>query len=217
MHGAIDPRTLREPDTPNGEANILNPTVNSPRNPRTPIVRPLIITIITGMFPAAFSRIMTTSAWEPNSYDSARTPLADAGAPGVRVANPNGPLELVMVVDDDDFIRHFAVRVLTGEGYRVATAPDGYEATDMLRKLGATVELVILDFVMPAMDGAQVLRRLRQVVPNLPAIVTSGFGTNTALRDLLAGGACGFIPKPLARKKLLLNVRATIDEFKGTL
>jgi DNA-binding NarL/FixJ family response regulator len=76
---------------------------------------------------------------------------------------------------------------------------------------------VVLDFVMPTMDGAQVLLALRKIVPNLPVIITSGFTENGGLRELLAKGTCGFIPKPLARNKLLLSVRSTIDEFKGTL
>jgi two-component system cell cycle sensor histidine kinase/response regulator CckA len=137
--------------------------------------------------------------------------------PGVRIANAAGALELVMIVDDDDFVRMLAERVLTAEGYRVVSARDGFEAMELLAKLGDRVDLVILDFVMPTMDGAQVLHALRKIIPNLPIIVASGFTDNGALRDLLARGVCGFIPKPLARNKLLAGVRSTIEEFRGTI
>jgi two-component system cell cycle sensor histidine kinase/response regulator CckA len=160
---------------------------------------------------------MTTAAWKTNSTTSSTPTVRRTGVPDVRIANSDGTLELIMVVDDDDFIRLLAERVLTAEGYRVVSARDGYQAMDFLAKLGEQVDLVVLDFVMPTMDGAHVLSAMRQIVPNLPVIVTSGFTDNAALRDLLAKGVCGFIPKPLARNKLLLNVRATIDEFKGTL
>jgi two-component system cell cycle sensor histidine kinase/response regulator CckA len=160
---------------------------------------------------------MTTAAWNPNSQTIASAGMARIRTPDVRIANPGGPLETVMIVDDDDFIRLLAERVLTAEGYRVVSARDGFEAMDHLAKLGAEVDLVVLDFVMPTMDGSQVLHALRKIVPNMPVIITSGFTENNGLRDLLAKGICGFIPKPLARNKLLLSVRSTIDEFKGTL
>ena len=160
---------------------------------------------------------MTTAAWRPQSNTISATTPAHTGVPGVRIANPGGPLETVMVVDDDDFIRLLAERVLTAEGYRVVSARDGFEAMDILAKLGESVDVVVLDFVMPTMDGTQVLHALRKIVPNLPIIITSGFTENGGLRDLLSKGICGFIPKPLARHKLLHSVRATIDEFRGTL
>jgi len=160
---------------------------------------------------------MTTAPWKSNSETFFAPAPTNDGASEVRIANPGGPLELVMVVDDDDFIRLLAERVLTAEGYRVVTARDGYQAMDYLARLGDKVDLVVLDFVMPSLDGARVLQAMRNIVPNLPIIVTSGFTENTGLRDLLARGVCGFIPKPLARNKLLLSIRATIDEFRGTL
>jgi len=160
---------------------------------------------------------MTTAAWKSNSQSFSATAHTYTGVPDVRIANPDGPLELVMVVDDDDFIRLLAERVLTAEGYRVVSARDGYQAMDFLAKLGGGVDVVVLDFVMPTLDGAQVLNAMRKIIPNLPIIVTSGFTENGGLRELLAKGICGFIPKPLARNKLLLGVRTTLDEFKGTL
>jgi two-component system cell cycle sensor histidine kinase/response regulator CckA len=160
---------------------------------------------------------MTTPAWKSTSQTFSSPALKHSGVPGVRIANAAGALELVMSVDVDDFVRMLAERVLTSEGYRVVSARDGFEAMELLAKLGGRVDLVILDFVMPTMDGAQVLHALRKIVPNMPIVVASGFTENSALRELLAKGVCGFIPKPLARNKLLISVRSTIEEFRGTM
>src|SRR5256885_1266814 len=73
---------------------------------------------------------------------------APAGA-DVKVFNPNGPLELVMIVDDEDFVTFLAQRVLADAGYRVLVAKDGFEAIEIFRKLRAEISLIILDFTMP--------------------------------------------------------------------
>src|SRR5436190_789061 len=84
-------------------------------------------------------------------------PAAPASAPAtnVKVFNPNGPLELVMIVDDEDFVTFLAQRVLADAGYRVLIAKDGFEAIDIYRK-SRDIALIILDFTMPVMDGADV-------------------------------------------------------------
>jgi len=139
----------------------------------------------------------------------------DSARVDVRIANPEGPRELIMIVDDEDFVTLLAQRVLTDEGYRVVTARDGFQALDIYKKLRDQVELVILDFTMPIMDGAEVFSELRMINPQVPVVLSSGFTEQDKLKWMLAKGLRGFIPKPYTQQKLLLQVRSTLDAMKG--
>ena len=151
-----------------------------------------------------------------NSYLRFQTPKAIAQPPrDARIANPAGPRELVMIVDDDDSVALLAESVLTAGGYRVITARDGFRAVDIFKKLREEIQLVILDFVMPIMDGADVLNELLRIDPHVRVVLTSGFECPTKLNGMLAVGLCGFIPKPLGQKKLLLSVRSTLDAIRS--
>jgi CheY-like chemotaxis protein len=124
---------------------------------------------------------------------------------------PDGPGEIIMIVDDDPLVKTLVERVLTAEGYRVITASDGFEAIEIYRQFQAVVELVILDFKMPGMDGFALFNELLALNPKLPAALTSGFVEDEQLDAMLAKGLRGFIPKPLTQLKLLQKVRSLLD------
>lgn len=136
-------------------------------------------------------------------------------ATDVRIANPAGPRELVMIVDDEDLVTMLAQRVLTDEGYRVVTARDGFQAIDLYRKLRDQVALIILDFTMPVMDGSDVFHELLEINPKVPVVLSSGFAEQDRLREMLAKGMRGFIPKPYTQQKLLAQIRATLDALQA--
>src|SRR5688572_18865203 len=124
----------------------------------------------------------------------------------VKIFNPQGPLELVLIVDDEDFVTMLAQRVLVEQGYRVITAKDGFQALDLYRKLHREIALVILDFTMPVMDGADVFNEMLQIDPNVAVVLSSGFAEQDRLRGMLAKGLRGFIPKPYTQQKLLAQI-----------
>jgi len=130
--------------------------------------------------------------------------------PEVRIVNPGGPLGLIMVIDDEDPVTLLAELVLSREGYSVVTARDGYQAVDIFRKLHERVSLVVLDYIMPGMDGAAVFKELRKIKPGLPVVFTSGFISPAKLDAILGEAGCSFFPKPLAPSKLLQNVRLAL-------
>ena len=132
-------------------------------------------------------------------------------APTVEIHNPAGSRELILIVDDEEFITMLAQQVLTDEGYRVATAKNGFQAIDIYRKLKDEVALVILDFMMPVMDGADVFAELQAINPHVPVVLSSGFAEQDRLRGMLARGLRGFIPKPYTQAKLLDQIRQTLD------
>jgi CheY-like chemotaxis protein len=146
----------------------------------------------------------------PAAGTAAAVPAVD-----VKVFNPNGPLELVMIVDDEDFVTFLAQRVLADAGYRVLVAKDGFEAIEIFRKLRADIALIILDFTMPVMDGADVFNELLQIDAKVPVVLSSGFAEQERLRGMLARGLRGFIPKPYTQEKLLTQIRSTLDALKS--
>ena len=131
--------------------------------------------------------------------------------PPIEIHNPTGPRELIMVVDDEDFITLLARRVLADEGYRVITARNGLQALEIYRKLKDEIALVVLDFTMPIMDGADVFAEMQHLNPKVPVVLSSGFTEQDKLRGMLARGLRGFIPKPYTTEKLLAQVRQTLD------
>jgi two-component system, cell cycle sensor histidine kinase and response regulator CckA len=108
-----------------------------------------------------------------------------------------------------------AQRVLAEQGYRVITAKDGFQALDIFKRLHREISLIILDFTMPVMDGADVFHELLQVDANVPVVLSSGFAEQDRLRGMLARGLRGFIPKPYTQQKLLTQIRTTLDAIKA--
>jgi CheY-like chemotaxis protein len=138
-----------------------------------------------------------------------------AGGGDVKIHNPTGSKELVMIVDDEEFVTMLAQRVLTDEGYRVVSARDGFQAIETYRKLKDQIALIILDFTMPIMDGADVFAELLLINPKVPVVLSSGFAEQERLRSMLARGLRGFMPKPYTQQKLLTQIRSTLDALNA--
>jgi two-component system cell cycle sensor histidine kinase/response regulator CckA len=84
---------------------------------------------------------------------------------------------VVLVVDDEEAVRHYTARVLTGAGFGVLEAQDGAEAVAMLAKLGPTViGLVVSDIAMPRMTGEELAATMVERWPTVPIILVSGHG-----------------------------------------
>jgi CheY-like chemotaxis protein len=159
--------------------------------------------------------VAPASEAKPLPPSPATGPLVPPLSGNIKVFNPAGTLELVMVVDDEEFISFLAQRLLTDEGYRVITARDGFQAVEIYRKLRDQISLVILDFTMPVMDGADVFAELQEINPQVPVVLSSGFAEQGRLQTMLARGLRGFIPKPYTHQKLLSQVRSILDTIKA--
>ncbi len=141
-------------------------------------------------------------------------PVRTPTPPRIEIHNPDGQRELVMVVDDEDFVTLLASKVLANAGYRVVTAKDGFQALEIYQQLRDQISLVILDFTMPVMDGSDVFAELQQINPRVPVVLSSGFAEQERLGAMLARGLRGFIPKPYTNQKLLDQVRQTLDALQ---
>jgi len=113
----------------------------------------------------------------------------------------DGQGELVLVVDDEEFILDTARQTLEDAGYRALTANGGKKALELMEAKGDEVEAVITDLRMPEMNGFELIRRLRPQFPNLPIIAASGMADGRT-DDAVEAGAQTFLAKPFTAEKL---------------
>jgi CheY-like chemotaxis protein len=134
----------------------------------------------------------------------------------IQIANLTGNRELILLVDDEAHVCLLAKLMLCDEGYKVVTAYDGEEAIRVFRCLGAHVSLVILDFIMPGIDGETVFNELQRINPEVAVVLSSGFAEQSKLNRMLARGLCGFIAKPYSQQRLLDQVRFILDAIQNS-
>jgi CheY-like chemotaxis protein len=102
----------------------------------------------------------------------------------VLVKDTTEPTRQVLIAEDDDHMREALQEMLSEAGYRVITAEDGLEALDWLSRV--TVDLVIVDILMPGLGGPELIRRLRESsqYATIPIMLLSGYADLTRYRDL---------------------------------
>ena len=108
---------------------------------------------------------------------------------------------LILVVDDEVKIRDILNDILTHANYLVALAKDGEEALALVKT--KPVDLVLLDLVMPGIDGMVVLEELRTLNPLLPILIVSAHGNVAKAVEAVNLGAVDFIEKPIKMENLL--------------
>jgi PAS domain S-box-containing protein len=111
--------------------------------------------------------------------------------------------ELILLVDDEPLILLAARAMLEASGYRILTAGSGAEAIRHLEQHGEQVRAVLLDMMMPQMDGRATLRELRALQPQVRVVATSGLATPDRVAEVLADGANAFLQKPYAEEQVL--------------
>jgi PAS domain S-box-containing protein len=119
------------------------------------------------------------------------------------VENAAGDGHLVLVVDDETPILHAARLALEAAGFRVATARDGRAAVDFYRESNGAVAAVVLDVMMPGLDGAATLAELRQQNPECRVLLTSGLRLSAQLAATARFHGVAFLPKPYSADQLV--------------
>jgi two-component system cell cycle sensor histidine kinase/response regulator CckA len=118
----------------------------------------------------------------------------------------------ILIVDDEAMLRQVGKRILEGGGYSVLCAKDGLEALETYRQHRAEVSLVVLDLVMPRLDGAQTFDELRRLDPDLRVVIASGYSRDSKVEALIQSGAVDFIQKPYDHHTLLEAVNRALPE-----
>lgn len=114
----------------------------------------------------------------------------------------------LVVVEDEDAIRRGVVDALTIAGYNVIEAADGEAGLAEARR--ADVDLVLLDLLLPKMDGLAVLEELRVTHPSLPVLILTARGSEDDRVRGLKGGADDYVVKPFSARELLARVEAVL-------
>ncbi|MGH8891110.1 MAG: response regulator transcription factor [Acidothermaceae bacterium] len=113
----------------------------------------------------------------------------------------------ILVVDDDPTISDVVARYLTREGYDVTLAADGYAALDVAAAVQP--DLVVLDIMLPGIDGLSVCRKLRETAP-IPVILLTALGAETDRIMGLEIGADDYVTKPFSPRELVLRVASVL-------
>ncbi len=121
---------------------------------------------------------------------------------------PNKPN--ILLVDDDERLRNAAGKVLTAEGYRVASASSGREAMDMVRD--ENIALLISDLRLPDLEGIALLKQIRELRPDVEVVMITGYGSVEKAVEAMRLGAYDFIQKPLDSTALLKTVAKALEK-----
>jgi two-component system response regulator MprA len=119
----------------------------------------------------------------------------------------------VLVVDDEPAVRDAVARALRYEGYTVATAEDGQQALESLALEPA--DAVVLDVLMPRLDGLEVCRRLRSAGDRVPVLMLTARETVPDRVEGLDAGGDDYLVKPFALQELLARLRALLRRTGG--
>jgi len=122
-----------------------------------------------------------------------------------------GGNETILLIEDEELVRELGVTILEKFGYTVLSAGDGQEALEVYEKEKGYISLVILDVVMPRMDGKQCFEELLRINPTVKVIISTGLAQNGLVSDIVELGAKGSVNKPYGMRQLLQMVREVLD------
>jgi len=119
--------------------------------------------------------------------------------------------ETILLVEDEDSLRHLMKSVLEDGGYRALTAKDGIEAIRLFTQHKDEIALVFTDLGLPRMDGVTAFLTLKEIKPNLKGVFASGYLDLDTRTDLSAAEAKAFIEKPYNPTEVLRTIRDVLD------
>ena len=118
--------------------------------------------------------------------------------------------ETILLIDDEQTILEIGHELLTRLGYQVITASGGAEAIEVYRSQHGKVDLVILDMVMPEMNGGKTFDELKKFDSGVRVLLASGYDFNGQVKAILDRGCKGFIQKPFNLVDLSQKLREVL-------
>lgn len=119
--------------------------------------------------------------------------------------------DYILLAEDDETTRVLGREVLEEFGYSVVEAVDGEEALEKFREQSGKVTLVILDVIMPKMNGREVFGAMRRIDPNIRVLYCSGYARDVVVSQGGLEEGMSYLPKPFTPKELLLKIREVLD------
>jgi CheY-like chemotaxis protein len=119
--------------------------------------------------------------------------------------------ETILLVDDEAIIWDVVIDMLQSLGYTVVLASDGRECVEVYRENPGKIDLVLLDMMMPEMNGYDAYFALRDIDANVRVLLSSGYVNEADAQDVLAAGAAGFLKKPYRLVDLAQKIREVLQ------
>ncbi len=134
-------------------------------------------------------------------------------APGENApTRPNEPARTILLVEDEEMLRGLGVIMLEGDGYRVLAAKDGVEAVEMFTTHKDEIGLVLCDLGLPRLGGREVFLKMKEIKPNVRALVASGYLEPNMRSEILKAGVIDTIQKPYDFREMLEKIRSIIGQ-----
>ena len=114
-------------------------------------------------------------------------------------------MERILIIEDEQRISSFLTRALSAEGFAVDSVPNGIKGLSLAR--GGHYDMVVLDLLLPGLDGVSVLRELMGSRPELPVLVLSALTDVESKVKCLTLGAFDYVPKPFQLAELIVRIR----------
>ncbi len=116
-------------------------------------------------------------------------------------------VETILLVDDEEMVLDIGGKILERLGYKVFKAGNGIEAVDLFKQHHATINLIILDVIMPKMSGSEVFNQIRKINPKVKVLLSSGYSIDGQVTEIMDRGCQGFIQKPFTLEVLSTKLR----------
>ena len=119
--------------------------------------------------------------------------------------------ETILLAEDDELVRNLIRALLEKFGYRVINASNGEEAVSLYAEHQDEISLVLLDVIMPRMNGREAYRQIQQLTNGIKVIFTSGYTADLFRKEEIYDTETAFLSKPLSPKELLVTIRKLLD------
>ena len=119
--------------------------------------------------------------------------------------------ETVLLVDDEEMVVNVSQELLRKMGYEVFVATNGREALETYEENKSEIDMVLLDMVMPGMDGGETYDRMKAINPDIKVLLASGCNIEGKAEEILQRGCDGFIQKPFSINEVSQKLREILD------
>jgi CheY-like chemotaxis protein len=135
-------------------------------------------------------------------------PVLEEQEPEIELVEGTGT---VLLVDDEAMVVEVGRPMLEKLGYRVLEANGGHEALRVYREKQSTIDIVVLDMIMPDLNGGETFERLKEIDPEIKVLLSSGYSINGQAQRIIERGCKGFIQKPFNLRELSNKLGEILD------
>jgi len=120
--------------------------------------------------------------------------------------------EAILLIDDEEMIINVGEEILKTLGYTVLIARSGKEAVEIYKKNQDKIDLVIMDMIMPEMDGGEVYDILKEINPDIKVLLSSGYSIDGQVTEILDRGCSDFIQKPFNIDQFSQKIKKLLEK-----